>query len=1203
MRKARIAISFLSLLFLLLGCDFFLSKTTSTITTNTTNQVTTIETTENQTLTTQSTEDQITTTVTTLTTEELTTTTTESSDQVPIYQGMEIYNSLNSFSLSLKSNPKSSDIFDTSRPIKELIEEDLNISNSSIVEYFAKANEDVYLVIRIFNPDGQAILRFTLNGTVYQSFQFHEGSDSENLILKVNAGNTSGIKEFTIDEIKYVENETNDIKDAIFDGNQTIKLGVEYENLPYANLSDSHIGGTTFSFNVSIIDFSSLINENGGILRAYLYDGISLVNSKDLNIGENIVEFNKLEPNKAYQYVIATAIDVFDGSGLQVRLISTPISFATLPLVNINPLSTSQTAIDFSIDVIDDVSTGSITAIDLYKNDNLVEAISDLSQRTFTNLLSNNIYQIKVTYVYNTNDDLASKEFIAEYSFKTLEKAIPSIDLINLDLGKDYISFDFSVNDSDEVGDIIAIELYQGGILVDSLDKLDLRFFSNLLSNTEYTVKVTYSYDLNDGEGVQEINLTQTLKTIEKATPVITFNDVVPSQDSISFNFTTIDADEVGNIVSIELYQEANFIATLENLEIRLFNDLLSNTEYTLRLSYSYDLNDGMGAQDLIYTHSVTTLLKQAPTVNIIDYGIGNNLLTINFDIEDFDNTLVSIIYELYLGENLIESNLDNNVTFNNISSNNDYTLKVIYNYDLNDGFNLQTNEIEFDISTGFFGLGTEGNPYEIYNRNDLSRVGDYSDAYFVLKNDINLSDSPWEPITSLTSNLDGQFYKIIGLNINYVEGVTNYGLFGNINMGYTLKNLIIEDAQINIQATASLYVGILAAVNMGSIEQVGVTGNINVSTEWLKAAGLVASHGGFTGSKIINSYAIVDMVLSAVTRAEAGGLIAISSGPVYNSYAKGNIRIENEEFIDIYAGGLIAFHNTGEVVNSFSFVDFTVAKTAPYKTTRVGFLIGHTNSGTSLYNSYGFQQQQFVTDNPDFTPYDWKTIVIDVNLVSSDWISTTLAWDDTIWYYNFITSGLNITPLLTDPLFICSNIDVQQESVNMIFFISQNIISNSLIISIYKEDILINSFNDLTDITFDQLLSNTEYNVEVYFEYSFVNDTEILVLNEIYSFKTQEKTIPSLEIINIFNSEDSIQFEISIDDIDAVGMITAIELYQGDILIQSLSDLNIRIFTNLFSNTEYEIRVTYTYNLNDGLSYQISTYNLFFNTLDEQTP
>ena len=90
------------------------------------------------------------------------------------------------------------------KPIDEIIEDDTSISLEIPEQpmYYAVPNQTVYITVHISNPDNFEILSFTLNGKKYSSYMFEDGSDMENLILKVNIGDVSGVVEYTIDAIK-----------------------------------------------------------------------------------------------------------------------------------------------------------------------------------------------------------------------------------------------------------------------------------------------------------------------------------------------------------------------------------------------------------------------------------------------------------------------------------------------------------------------------------------------------------------------------------------------------------------------------------------------------------------------------------------------------------------------------------------------------------------------------------------------------------------------------------------------------------------------------------------------------------------------------------------------------------------------------------------------------------------------------------------
>lgn len=77
--------------------------------------------------------------------------------------------------------------------------------------------------------------------------------------------------------------------------------------------------------------------------------------------------------------------------------------------------------------------------------------------------------------------------------------------------------------------------------------------------------------------------------------------------------------------------------------------------------------------------------------------------------------------------------------------------------------------------------------------------------------------------------------------------------------------------------------------------------------------------------------------------------------------------------------------------------------------------------------------------------------------------------------------------------------------------------------------------------------------------------------------------TIPEVDINSINLMQNSVTFDIDVIDVDQVGALTAIDLYQGNTLVQTLSDLSIRTFTGLQCNVEYTLRVTYSYDVSSG--------------------
>ena len=193
-----------------------------------------------------------------------------------------------------------------SERIEDAIDSSLTVTGSAQHIYYAEANEDVYVTIHVSNPDNFEILSFTLNGNKYSSYMFESGSDMQNLILKVNVGSESGIVEFTIDAIKYVDG--SDIKDVLIDGDQTVRAGVSVANQVTAIVEET-VDFSEITLNVKINDNDGLVAYSNGVLKAVLFDGDEIIDEKDLAVGETTVTFDGLTTASLYQYAIVGYYD------------------------------------------------------------------------------------------------------------------------------------------------------------------------------------------------------------------------------------------------------------------------------------------------------------------------------------------------------------------------------------------------------------------------------------------------------------------------------------------------------------------------------------------------------------------------------------------------------------------------------------------------------------------------------------------------------------------------------------------------------------------------------------------------------------------------------------------------------------------------------------------------------------------------------
>ena len=469
--------------------------------------------------------------------------------------------------------------------LEEEVKDSLVVVGPAEDIYYATQNQDIYINIHINNPDSFEILSFTLNGKKYSDYMFEIGSDLETIIIKYNVGNAIGIVDYTIDAIKYIDGE--EIKDVIIAGDKTVKAGVKTENQVVAEISNTFIGTNSISFGVLLEDKNGLISFSSGVAKAVIYDGNTIVDTKDLVVGENNVIFSGLKTNTLYQYAVVAKYDDLSGLGVVCSSLYKNAVY-TDAIVLFDDIKVGKTDIEFNFSWYESFSNKTITELKLYKNGELIGEVSKTYHK-IEDLLSGNTYELVAEYVNNFKTESIRLEFTTDAN------AVPTVSLSAANQTQTSIEFEIIETDTDNVGEITKIELvHESGTVV--ADSLDERIFTNLLSNNEYTVKITYVYDLNDGVGEKTLIKDLSLKTVGKAAPVLSINNEKVNETSISADCEISDTDETLISYKTEIYKGNSLIATSNEKRID-FANLESDTEYVLKITYTYDLCDGSGVK------------------------------------------------------------------------------------------------------------------------------------------------------------------------------------------------------------------------------------------------------------------------------------------------------------------------------------------------------------------------------------------------------------------------------------------------------------------------------------------------------------------------------------------------------------------------------------------------------------------------------
>ncbi|MDR0231546.1 MAG: Ig-like domain repeat protein [Dysgonamonadaceae bacterium] len=210
----------------------------------------------------------------------------------------------------------------------------------------------------------------------------------------------------------------------------------------------------------------------------------------------------------------------------------------------------------------------------------------------------------------------------------------------------------------------------------------------------------------------------------------------------------------------------------------------------------------------------------------------------------------------------------------------------------------LQWQNIDCDIYPFCGGIGTAGNPYQICTAEQLNKVRNYLDKFFILNNDIDLTDfiedfdnvQGWEPIGYLSAFLPTKFQGIFNGNGHIISGLwierqdDNYiGLFGYTRSA-RIENLGVKIAEMK-QVKGNIGVGGLVGTNEATIinncyVDGPVSGNFNV--------------GGLVGYNDLGSYIINCYVTGKVTATNyAGGVVGVNinaNATIINCYAAASV-------------------------------------------------------------------------------------------------------------------------------------------------------------------------------------------------------------------------------------------------------------------------------------------------------------------------
>jgi hypothetical protein len=239
-----------------------------------------------------------------------------------------------------------------------------------------------------------------------------------------------------------------------------------------------------------------------------------------------------------------------------------------------------------------------------------------------------------------------------------------------------------------------------------------------------------------------------------------------------------------------------------------------------------------------------------------------------------------------------------------------------------------------------------------IYTRQDLENISG-SSAKYILMNDIDLNDDPWDPLNEFKGILDGNNYTISNLVININE-TGNSGLFKSIT-GALIENLTLYNVSVSgalTNGTGYTHVGVIVGqasnstlssvhINMADI-------NIDPKNETIYLGGMVGETVSDSALTITNASFQGKITLATSTSGtqRVGGLLGSSQlvaqsqfntrSDIFGSHADVEILVDNG---NAETGGLIGHSSRGNIKHSF--VTGTIHNSGTTTSGRTGGLIG----------------------------------------------------------------------------------------------------------------------------------------------------------------------------------------------------------------------------------------------------------------------
>jgi len=453
-------------------------------------------------------------------------------------------------------------------------------------------------------------------------------------------------------------------------------------------------------------------------LDAVLYEAGVEVDRLTLDSLSDSVTFTQISSDMTYTVKIESNLDYGEAAIRENQVLDETVfqSLDVSPNIDYVIDNTTVSRIDITLNEADpyNVFTGVNRFIEVFDESgaliNTFSEVSDETEISLTNLLSDHEYRFVYSAAvdYSDGSGTLTRELHSE-TISTDAYSEPSASINGINPGEEDVDFSLSLSDPDSLGATLdSVVLNLSGSEADRIDapSQGSHTFSTLYSDTAYALVLTYSYDMQDGNGVQTVSVEETFTTLAYTEPDVNISENTLDETSINFDVTLTDPDgKLSSLESIELYMDGTLQDSIEppNFGSHSFTGLLSDTAYTIKATYTYELNNNEGTVTSTSEYAFQTDAYSEPSLSITTSAISEETADVTVSLSDPDSraTLEEYVLESSLGvEDTKSTSIEGVTNYTTLYSNETYTVRVTYTYDLNNNEGPQTVEETHTFTT-----------------------------------------------------------------------------------------------------------------------------------------------------------------------------------------------------------------------------------------------------------------------------------------------------------------------------------------------------------------------------------------------------------------------------------------------------------------------------------------------------------------------